>query len=124
MAFAVGLLPFRCSTCRCAAGTHWRTRRPRSTRTVVYNVLMVGVSLPLFYWAAVEFKVTALALGYSVAYWFTFGLAWMVLNRRLGHLQARQTAWCSAAADRRGSGRRRRFRRQSGFHRFRVEFAG
>ena len=61
--------------------------------TVVYNVLMVGVSLPLFYWAAVEFKVTALALGYSVAYWFTFGLAWMVLNRRLGHLQARQTAW-------------------------------
>jgi peptidoglycan biosynthesis protein MviN/MurJ (putative lipid II flippase) len=28
-----------------------------------------------------------------VAYWFTFGLAWLVLNRRLGHLQARQTAW-------------------------------
>ncbi|HPE11940.1 MAG: murein biosynthesis integral membrane protein MurJ [Actinobacteria bacterium] len=93
MAFAVGLLPFSLFYVLLRGWYSLEDTKTPFYLTVVYNVLMVGVSLPLFYWAAVEFKVTALALGYSVAYWFTFGLAWMVLNRRLGHLQARQTAW-------------------------------
>jgi putative peptidoglycan lipid II flippase len=93
MAFAVGLLPFSLFYVLLRGWYSLEDTKTPFYLTVVYNVLMVGLSLPLFYWAAVEFKVTALALGYSVAYWFTFGLAWLVLNRRLGHLQARQTAW-------------------------------
>ncbi len=93
MAFAVGLLPFSLFYVLLRGWYSLEDTKTPFYLTVVYNVLMVGFSLPLFYWAAVEFKVTALALGYSVAYWFTFGLAWLVLNRRLGHLQARQTAW-------------------------------
>jgi putative peptidoglycan lipid II flippase len=93
MAFAVGLLPFSLFYVLLRGWYSLEDTKTPFYLTVVYNVLMVGFSLPLFYWASVEFKVTALALGYSVAYWFTFGLAWLVLNRRLGHLQARQTAW-------------------------------
>jgi putative peptidoglycan lipid II flippase len=93
IAFAVGLLPFSLFYVLLRGWYSLEDTRTPFYLTVAYNVLMVGFSLPLFYFAAVEFKVTALALGYSLAYWFTFGLAWYVLSRRLGHLQARQTAW-------------------------------
>ncbi len=96
MAFAVGLLPFSLFYVLLRGWYSLEDTRTPFFLTVAYNILMVGFSLPLFYFASVEFKVTALALGYSVAYWFTFGLAWYVLSRRLGHLQGRQTAWVLA----------------------------
>ncbi|MEZ5184581.1 MAG: murein biosynthesis integral membrane protein MurJ [Candidatus Nanopelagicales bacterium] len=91
VAFAVGLLPFSLFYVLLRGWYSLEDTRTPFMLTVVYNVLMVGFSLPLFYFAAVEVKVTALALGYSLAYWFTFALAWVVLSRRLGDLQSRQT---------------------------------
>jgi putative peptidoglycan lipid II flippase len=96
MAFAVGLLPFSLFYVLLRGWYSLEDTRTPFFLTVAYNILMVGFSLPLFYFASVEFKVTALALGYSLAYWLTFGLAWYVLSRRLGHLQGRQTAWVLA----------------------------
>jgi putative peptidoglycan lipid II flippase len=61
--------------------------------TVLYNVLMVAISLPLFAAAPVEFKVLSLALGYAAAYWLTLGVAWFVLGRRLPAMPNRRTAW-------------------------------
>jgi putative peptidoglycan lipid II flippase len=91
MAFAVGLLPFSLFYVLLRGWYSVEDTRTPFYLTVVYNVLMVGISLPLFAWAAVEFKVTALALGYSLAYWLTFGLAWWMLSRRLRNMQIRQT---------------------------------
>ncbi len=96
MAFALGLLPFSMFYVLLRGWYSVEDTRTPFYLTVVYNVLMVGFSIPLFYLASVEFKVTALALGYSIAYWFTFALAWYVLSRRLGHVQGRQTAWVLA----------------------------
>ena len=96
MAFALGLLPFSMFYVLLRGWYSVEDTRTPFYLTVVYNILMVGFSIPLFYLASVEFKVTALALGYSIAYWFTFALAWYVLSRRLGHVQGRQTAWVLA----------------------------
>jgi len=92
MAFAVGLLPFSLFYVLLRGWYSIEDTRTPFYLTVVYNVLMVGLSLPLFYLASVRFKVTALALGYSLAYWFTFALAWFILSRRLQNVQVRQTA--------------------------------
>ena len=91
VAFALGLLPFSLFYVLLRGWYSLEDTRTPFYLTVLYNVLMVGFSLPLFYFAAVEIKVTALALGYSLAYWLTFGLAWLVLSRRLGDLQSRRT---------------------------------
>jgi putative peptidoglycan lipid II flippase len=91
MAFAVGLLPFSLFYVLLRGWYSLEDTRTPFYLTVVYNVLMVGLSLPLFYAASVRFKVTALGLGYSLAYWFTFALAWFVLSRRVQNVQARQT---------------------------------
>lgn len=93
IAFALGLLPFSLFYVLLRGWYALEDTRTPFLLTIVYNVLMVGISLPLFYAAAVEFKVTALALGYSVAYWLTLAVAWVALARRLGHLQVRRTAW-------------------------------
>jgi len=93
MAFAVGLLPFSLFYVLLRGWYALEDTRTPFFLTIVYNLLMVGFSLPLFYLAAVEFKVTALALGYSLAYWLTLATAWWALSRRLGDVQARQTAW-------------------------------
>lgn len=93
IAFGLGLLPFSLFYVLLRGWYALEDTRTPFLLTIVYNVLMVGISLPLFFAAAVEFKVTALALGYSVAYWLTLAVAWLALSRRLGHLQVRQTAW-------------------------------
>nr|MCU0295572.1 hypothetical protein [Candidatus Nanopelagicales bacterium] len=93
MAFALGLLPFSLFYVLLRGWYAVEDTKTPFFLTVAYNILMVGFSIPLFYFASVEFKVTALALGYSIAYWFTFALAWFVLSRRLGHVEGRQTAW-------------------------------
>ena len=92
MAFAVGLLPFSLFYVLLRGWYSVEDTRTPFYLTVVYNLLMVGLSLPLFYLASVRFKVTALALGYSLAYWFTFALAWFILARRLQNVQVRRTA--------------------------------
>jgi len=96
MAFALGLPPFSLFYVLLRGWYSLEDTRTPFFLSVAYNVLMVGLSLPLFYAASVEFKVTALALGYSLAYWFTLVLAWWILARRLGQIHGRQTAWVLA----------------------------
>lgn len=93
IAFAVGLLPFSLFYVLLRGWYAVEDTRTPFVLTVVYNVFMVGLSLPLFMAAAVELKVTALALGYALAYWITFFVAWFLLSRSLGHLEVRRTAW-------------------------------
>ena len=55
---------------------------------LVLNVLNAVLALGLFTAVGVSAKVPALALGYSLAYLFTFVLAWRVLALRLGGLES------------------------------------
>lgn len=91
MGFAVGLVPFSLFYVLLRGWYAIEDTRTPFVLTVIYNVVMVGLSIPLFYAAPVTLKVPALALGYSVAYWITFGIAWYVLHRRMGHIQVRAT---------------------------------
>jgi putative peptidoglycan lipid II flippase len=93
VAFALGLLPFSLFYVLLRGWYSLEDTRTPFFLTVVYNVLMVALSLPLFYAAPVESKVLALALGYSLAYWLTLGVAWIVLGRRLPAMQNRRTLW-------------------------------
>jgi len=83
VAFALGLLPFSLFYVLLRGWYSLEDTRTPFFLTIVYNILMVGFSLPLFYAAPVESKVLALALGYSMAYWVTLVIAWAVLRRRL-----------------------------------------
>lgn len=93
MAFAVGLLPFSLFYVLLRGWYSVEDTKTPFFLTIVYNVLMVGISLPLFNAAPVESKVVALALGYSLAYWLTFGIAWVVLSRRITGMPNRATMW-------------------------------
>ena len=90
--FAVGLLPFSLFYVLLRGWYAVEDTRTPFMLTVLYNVVMVAISIPLFYAAPVTLKVPALALGYSLAYWITFAVAWYVLHRRLGHIEVRSTA--------------------------------
>jgi putative peptidoglycan lipid II flippase len=96
IAFAVGLLPFSLFYVLLRGWYAVEDTRTPFVLSVLYNVLMVGLSLPLFMAAVVELKVTALALGYALAYWITFFVAWFMLSQSLGHLEVRRTAWVLA----------------------------
>lgn len=91
IAFAIGLLPFSLFYVLLRGWYSLEDTRTPFYLTVLYNVLMVGISLPLFYAAPVEFKVLSLALGYSLAYWGTLAAAWFVLGRRLPAMHTRRT---------------------------------
>jgi putative peptidoglycan lipid II flippase len=93
MAFAIGLLPFSLFYVLLRGWYSLEDTKTPFFLTIVYNVLMVAISIPLFAAVPVETKVMALAGGYSIAYWLTLAVAWTVLSRRLRHLHSRQTLW-------------------------------
>jgi putative peptidoglycan lipid II flippase len=96
IAFSLGLLPFSLFYVLLRGWYAVEDTRTPFLLTLVYNVFMVGLSIPLFMAAEVDFKVTALALGYSLAYWVVFAVAWATLSRGLGNLEVRRTAWVLA----------------------------
>ena len=55
------------------------------------NVLNLAFAVPLFFAVNENSRVQGLALGYSIAYWFSLVLSWIILSRRLGGLESRQT---------------------------------
>lgn len=89
--FALGLLPFSLFYVLLRGWYSVEDTKTPFFLTIFYNVVMVAISIPLFYAAPVELKVASLALGYTLAYWLTFALAWVVLSRKLGNLQSRKT---------------------------------
>jgi putative peptidoglycan lipid II flippase len=93
MAFAVGLLPFSLFYVLLRGWYSLEDTKTPFFLTIVYNVLMVAISIPLFMAVPVQTKVMALAGGYSIAYWLTLAVAWTVLSRRLGTLHSRATSW-------------------------------
>ncbi len=125
MAFAVGLLPFSLFYVLLRGWYSLEDTKTPFYLTVVYNVLMVGFSLPLFYWAVGRVQSHRAGPG--------------VLGGVLVHVRPRVAGaeppprspagaadrlGARTAADRRGGGRPRRLRRQPGFHRIRGEPAG
>lgn len=91
--FAIGLLPFSLFYVLLRGWYSLEDTKTPFFLTIVYNLLMVALSIALFQAAPVEVKVASLALGYSVAYWLTLGIAWFVLSRRVRPMSNRQTAW-------------------------------
>jgi putative peptidoglycan lipid II flippase len=62
--------------------------------TVVFNVIMLALAFPLFLlFSQTGVAIVMLALAYSLAYWTGFVITWIVLARRLGHLESGRTAW-------------------------------
>lgn len=96
MTFALGLLPFSLFYVLLRGWYSLEDTKTPFFLTIVYNVIMVGLSLALFAAAPVEVKVASLALGYSLAYWLTLGIAWFVLTRRLPNMENRATLWVIA----------------------------
>ena len=93
MAFAVGLLPFSLFYVLLRGWYSLEDTKTPFFLTIVYNVLMVAISIPLFMAVPVQTKVMSLAGGYSIAYWLTLAVAWTVLSRRLRTLHSRETLW-------------------------------
>lgn len=91
IAFALGLLPFSLFYVLLRGWYSVEDTRTPFFLTVAYNLAMVAFSVPLFLAFPVRAKVVALAIGYSLAYWVVFGIAWPVLSRRLGGLDGRRT---------------------------------
>ena len=96
MTFALGLLPFSLFYVLLRGWYSLEDTKTPFFLTIVYNVIMVGLSLALFAAAPVGVKVASLALGYSLAYWLTLGIAWFVLSRRLRGMANRATLWVIA----------------------------
>jgi len=96
MTFALGLLPFSLFYVLLRGWYSLEDTKTPFFLTIVYNVIMVGLSLALFAAAPVGIKVASLALGYSLAYWLTLGIAWFVLSRRLRGMANRATLWVIA----------------------------
>jgi putative peptidoglycan lipid II flippase len=93
--FALGLVPF--SLYYVIQRAFYALERTRTAfwLTVVLNALNLAIAVPLFRWlftaSPSPSDLGALAIGYVLAYWITFGIAWVVLARALGGLQTRRT---------------------------------
>ncbi|MEZ5117441.1 MAG: murein biosynthesis integral membrane protein MurJ [Candidatus Nanopelagicales bacterium] len=89
--FMTGLLPFTLFYVLLRGFYALEDTRTPFWLTVVFNVVMLALSVPFFYAVRGSAQIGALALGYSLAYWIAFVVAWVVLSRRLGGLDSRRT---------------------------------
>jgi putative peptidoglycan lipid II flippase len=90
--FMIGLLPFTLFYVMLRGFYALEDTRTPFWLTVIFNVVMLALSIPLFAAAnAGGAQVAMLALGYSLAYWVTFVVTWALLARRLGTLDSRRT---------------------------------
>lgn len=89
--FALGLLPFTLVYLLFRGWYALEDTRSPFLVTVLINIVNLGISVPLFNAVPLGSKVAALAVAYVTAYWVALAMAWPRLERRLGHLETRQT---------------------------------
>lgn len=95
--FTFGLLPFTLFYVLLRGFYSLEDTRTPFWMSVLFNGLMLAMSVPLFYLAPTLVgsvggsQVGALALGYSLAYWIAFAVTWWLLHRRLGTVDSRRT---------------------------------
>jgi len=89
--FALGLLPFTLVYLLFRGWYALEDTRSPFMVTLLINLVNLGLSIPLFMAAPLALKVPALAVAYAAAYWVALVWAWPRLERRLGHLETRET---------------------------------
>lgn len=89
--FVIGLVPFTLFYVVLRGFYALEDTRTPFWASVAFNIVMLGLSVPLFYLVPDGKEVAGLALGYALAYWFAFALVWYLLSRRLGGLETRRT---------------------------------
>lgn len=89
--FALGLLPFTLVYLLFRGWYALEDTRSPFMVTLLINLVNLGLSIPLFLAAPLALKVPALAVSYASAYWVALVWAWPRLERRLGHLETRET---------------------------------
>ena len=95
--FMIGLLPFTLFYVLLRGFYALEDTRTPFWITVAFSVVLIVSVLPLFSLApAGGTQVAAIALAYSISYWFGFVVAWWILARRLGSMESRRTAWSLA----------------------------
>ncbi len=89
--FALGLLPFSIFYILLRGWYSVEdTVRPFLV-TVIFNVVMLTITIPLYAAVPAGLKVLSLAVSYALAYWITMAIAWVWLSRKLGGLNTRGT---------------------------------
>lgn len=95
--FMIGLLPFTLFYVLLRGYYALEDTKTPFWITVLFNAVLLLIAFPLFNAApAGGYQVATLALAYSLSYWAAFVLAWIVLRRKLGHLDSRRTLWVIA----------------------------
>lgn len=89
--FMLGLLPFSLFYVLFRGFYATEDTKTPFWTSVLMNVVALAVAVPLFYSVTGGAQVAALAFGYVCGFWATFIAAWIVLARRLGHLDTRRT---------------------------------
>lgn len=90
-AFALGLLPFALFYLLLRGWYSLEDTRTPFFATIVFNIILMAFTLPMYYAAGAAWKITSLALAYSAAYWVTLFITWWMLSRKLGGLHSRRT---------------------------------
>ncbi len=90
--FALGLLPFSTFYLLLRGWYSVEDTRTPFLVTVVFNLVMLAIAVPLYAAVPPGLKVLSLALAYAGSYWVTVLIAWGLLSRRLGGLRSGATA--------------------------------
>lgn len=91
-AFALGLLPFALFYLLLRGWYSLEDTRTPFFATIIFNVILMAFTLPMYYAAGAAWKITSLALAYSAAYWVTLFITWWLLATKLGGLHTRTTS--------------------------------
>ena len=91
MAFLIGIIPFTLFYILLRGWYAMEDTRTPFILTVVFNVMMLAIMVPVFYATTDSAKVVSLAASYSIAYWVILVIATWLLSRRLGGLEVGQT---------------------------------
>ena len=89
--FAIGLIPFSLFYTLLRGWYSVEDTRTPFFVTVGYNVVAIPLTIYLASLAPDNYKVAALALAYSLAYWVALAFTWALLRRRLGSLDSKRT---------------------------------
>jgi len=91
-AFALGLLPFALFYLLLRGWYSLEDTRTPFFATIIFNIILMAFTLPMYYAAGAAWKITSLALAYSAAYWVTLFITWWLLATKLGGLHTRTTS--------------------------------
>ena len=90
--FALGLLPFSVFYLLLRGWYSVEDTRTPFLVTVLFNLVMLAIAVPLYAAVPPGLKVLSLALAYAGSYWVTLLVSWGLLSRRLGGLRSGATA--------------------------------